>query len=92
MLLLQRRLEESFTGLPWVILLLANYFVSGRNSRVSDYLIGLCTLVATAGWNKEALFGKFLHTLSERVQDALTMCNLHLYLDRLVDLAIQVDT
>ncbi|KAJ8402791.1 hypothetical protein AAFF_G00364630 [Aldrovandia affinis] len=50
------------------------------------------TLATSAGWNAVATYDAFLHGLSERVLDELTVCDLPQDLDRLVDLAIRIDT
>ncbi|KAJ8411005.1 hypothetical protein AAFF_G00180400 [Aldrovandia affinis] len=59
---------------------------------VSDYSIEFRTLATSAGWNAVATYDAFLHGLSERVLDELTVCDLPQDLDRLVDLAIRIDT
>ncbi|KAJ8391288.1 hypothetical protein AAFF_G00090750 [Aldrovandia affinis] len=58
---------------------------------VLDYSIEFRTLAASAGWNAVATYDAFMHGLSERVLDQLTVCDLPLDLDRLVDLAIRID-
>lgn len=52
---------------------------------VTDFFIDFHSLVATVGWNKEDLYETFLHWLSERVKDELTMYMFTPDLDGLMD-------
>ena len=59
---------------------------------VSDYSIEFQTLATDSGWEGRALVDTFLHGLSEAVKDELLTRELPEDLDRIVALAIRIDT
>ena len=63
----------------------------GKNS-VSDYAIEFQTLATNSGWEGRALIDAFLHGLSEEIKDELLTRDLPDELDRIITLAIRVDT
>ncbi|XP_051578259.1 uncharacterized protein fas isoform X2 [Myxocyprinus asiaticus] len=58
---------------------------------VSDFSIEFRTITATCGLNEKAQWDRFLHGLSDRVQDKIYTLDLPAGFDDLVDLAIRVD-
>ncbi|KAL0147091.1 hypothetical protein M9458_057615 [Cirrhinus mrigala] len=62
-----------------------------RKLSVSVYSIEFRTLAASCGWNKKALWDRFLHGLAEHVKDEIYSLELPAVLDGLIDLAIRVD-
>lgn len=59
---------------------------------VTDYSIEFRTLAAECGWNSEAQWDMFFYGLSESIKDEVYSLDLPTGLDKLIDLAIQVDT
>jgi hypothetical protein len=59
---------------------------------VTDYSIEFRTLAAECGWNAEAQWDMFLHGLSEYIKDEIYALELPTGVDKLIDLAVQVDT
>ena len=62
------------------------------SSSVSDYTIEFQTLATDSGWEGRALIDAFLHGLSEAVKNELLTWDLPDELDRIITLAIRVDT
>ncbi len=59
---------------------------------VTDYSIEFRTLAAECGWNSEAQWDMFLYGLSESIKDEIYSLDLPTGVDKLIDLAIQVDS
>ncbi len=59
---------------------------------VTNYSIEFRTLAAECGWNSEVQWDLFLYGLSESIKDEVYSLDLPTGLDKLIDLAIQVDT
>ena len=63
-----------------------------RGSSVSDYSIEFQTLATDSGWEGCALIDSFIHGLSKRVKDELLTRELPEDLDRIIALAIRIDS
>ena len=59
---------------------------------VSDYAIDFQTLATDSGWEGHALVDSFLNGLSKAVKDELLTCKLPEDLDRIIPLAIRIDS
>ncbi len=59
---------------------------------VTDYSIEFRTLAVECGWNSEAQWDMFLYGLSESIKDEIYSLELPTGVDKLIDLAIQLDT
>ncbi len=59
---------------------------------VTDYSIEFRTLAAECGWNSEAQWDMFLYGLSDVIKDEIYSLDLPTGVDKLIDLAIRVDT
>ena len=59
---------------------------------VWDYAIEFQTQAIDSGWEGRALFDAFIHRLSEQVKDELLTRELPEDLDRLISLAIRIDS
>ncbi len=59
---------------------------------VTDYSIEFSTLAAECGWNSEAQWDMFLYGLCDVIKDEIYSLDLPTGVDKLIDLAIRVDT
>ena len=58
---------------------------------VSDYAIEFRTLAASVGWGERELHEAYYNGLSDRLLDELSTCDLPVYLEGLVKLALRIN-
>lgn len=59
---------------------------------ITDYSIEFSTLAAECGWNSEAQWDMFLYGLCDVIKDEIYSLDLPTGMDKLIELAIRVDT